>query len=149
MSTTPRQSLETKVEVALERISALSELMKQRWDAHDKAEESGRREHTRELELSDSKFAKANEVREQIDRERGNFATRKEVEEARETSRRELKAQQDEADRRVEALEKKSTGDAGEKVGRATLTTPLQAVLFTGSGALLVFILEQLLRRTP
>lgn len=33
----------------------------------------------RELELADAKFVKANEVREQIDRERGTYATIKEL----------------------------------------------------------------------
>ena len=54
----------------------IKELLDRAMAAHMREHELEHRAHERELQLSDTKFAKANEVREQIDRERGNFATR-------------------------------------------------------------------------
>lgn len=49
----------------------------EKWgDHHEAVHKMEADSRFRELQLADAKFLKANEVREQIDRERGNFVTR-------------------------------------------------------------------------
>jgi hypothetical protein len=58
----------------------LKEYVCEMFEAHRREHARDADVHKRELELSDNKFAKANEVREQIDRERGSFATKENLE---------------------------------------------------------------------
>lgn len=134
---------EGRVDIALERIAALDRLAAQQREHYLEDRIADRREHDRELILSDTKFAKANEVREQIDRERGNFATRLALDELRETFRREQRQAQDEADRRVKALEEKRSVDTGAAAGRATFSAPLVALIAGVSGSVLTYLLIQ------
>jgi hypothetical protein len=142
-------SVEARLAVAVERIAALDRLVTEHWEAHDALHASDIRTHDREVELADQKFAKANEVREQIDRERNTFSTNKEVQEARDLMRSEIDRTRQEADLRFKGLEERITREAGEKAGRTGITSPLMAAAFTAGGALLLFILERILTVAP
>jgi hypothetical protein len=57
-------------------IVTIKEYIREMFEAHRREHTRDAEVHKRELDLSDSKFIKANEVREQIDRERGTYATK-------------------------------------------------------------------------
>lgn len=130
-----------------ERITSLDRIASDHWNAHDRLHESDIRTHERELELADEKFAKANEVREQIERERGTFATRESVDTLRDNLREQMQQVREEAARALAALEGKRAVEAGERSGRATLSTPIQALVFSLAGAAGSYIILQLLAK--
>lgn len=74
--------------------------------------------HARELELSDAKFAKANEMREQIDKERGEYATKEKLE----TINLELI-------RRIAALEKSEAALKGKIYGAGAVISLVSVLI--------------------